>query len=154
MRVALIAFAFLAVAVAQATALPGPLAAKVAEIRAACGSKVVSAFRPGSRTPSGHLSLHATGQAVDMAGNPSCIYRHLRGWRGGYTTDYATAPGGAHVHISWGGREHGMRFAHRGGGTRYAARGSHASSARKRARQGASGQNNAPTGFLGHSAVP
>ncbi len=97
--------------------VPGALWAKVAQIKAACGSKVVSAHRPGSRTASGHISEHALGRAVDMQGNSACIYRMLRGWPGGYSTDYASAPGGPHVHISYGpgGREWGQRFAHRGG---------------------------------------
>ena len=96
--------------------VPGALLSKVAEIKAVCGSKVVSGHRPGSRTPSGHISEHALGRAVDMQGNPSCIYRLLRNWPGGYSTDYASAPGGPHVHISYGpgGREWGQRFAHSG----------------------------------------
>lgn len=57
------------------------------------------------------MSLHASGLAVDMAGNPGCIYARLRGWPGGYSTDYARV---RHVHISGpGGREDGLRFAHR-----------------------------------------
>ena len=34
------------------------------------------------------MSLHATGEAVDMRGNPSCVYAQLRDWPGGYSTDY------------------------------------------------------------------
>ena len=94
----------------------GPLAAKAREIASACGSKVISAVRhtriAGTRT----LSLHASGRAVDMQGNPSCIYRHLANWPGGYSIDYARV---RHVHISLGGREDGLRFAH-GGGSRKA----------------------------------
>lgn len=96
-----------------------PLAAKVTEIQSACGSRVISAVRntfvAGTRT----MSLHASGQAVDMSGNPSCIYAMLRGWPGGYSTDYGRV---AHVHISYGGREHGVRFVHGGGRTRHAHR--------------------------------
>jgi hypothetical protein len=92
-----------------------PLAAKAAEIVSGCGSRVVSGVRhtliAGTRT----LSLHASGRAVDVAGNPSCIYRHLAGWPGGYSTDYGRV---RHVHISYGGREDGLRFAH-GGGRRH-----------------------------------
>lgn len=97
--------------------VPGPLLAKVAELRAHCGAKVVSAHRAGARTPSGHVSEHALGRAVDVQGNPGCIYSRLRNWPGGYSTDYWSAPGGPHVHISYGpgGREWGVRFAHRGG---------------------------------------
>ncbi|NJL50414.1 MAG: hypothetical protein HC909_01525, partial [Blastochloris sp.] len=88
-----------------------PLADKAAEMFAACGARVISGVRhtrvAGTRT----MSLHARGQAIDMRGNPACIYRHLQGWPGGYTTDYGRA---RHVHISYGGREHGLRFAHGG----------------------------------------
>jgi hypothetical protein len=57
------------------------------------------------------ISLHASGRAVDISGNPKCIYRALAGWPGGYSTDYARI---RHVHISYapGGREWGARFAH------------------------------------------
>ena len=101
----------------------GPLASKARQIVASCGSRVVSGFRAGG----GH-SHHSTGNAVDLQGNPSCIYSMLRGWPGGVTTDYASAPGGAHVHVSYapGGREWGLRFAHRGGGYSSAARRSYA----------------------------
>ena len=59
-----------------------------------------------------------------MRGNPSCIYAHLKGWPGGYSTDYAAVQ---HVHISYnpGGQEWGLHFAHGGGhyrSTRYASR--------------------------------
>lgn len=106
--------------------VPGPLLAKVAELRAHCGAKVVSAHRPGARTPSGHVSNHAIGRAVDLQGNPGCMYARLRSWPGGVSTDYWTAPGGPHIHISYnpGGMEWGLRFAHRVG--------SYASAARKK----------------------
>jgi hypothetical protein len=84
------------------------LAAKAREITAACGSSVISAVsRRGNR------SNHPIGRAVDMRGNPSCIYAHLKGWPGGYSTDYRSA---GHVHISYnpGGQEWGLRFAHGG----------------------------------------
>ena len=89
-----------------------PLAAKTQQIVASCGSRVVSGVRHG-----GH-SNHSIGRAVDLQGNPGCIYSMLRGWPGGVSTDYASAPGGPHVHVSYspGGREWGLRFAHRGGG--------------------------------------
>lgn len=87
-----------------------PLRTKAAEIVSNCGSRVVSAVRHTRVIGSGRMSLHATGRAVDLAGNPRCIYAHLRRWRGGYSTDYARV---RHVHISWGGREHGIRFVHR-----------------------------------------
>lgn len=92
-----------------------PLAAKVAEIQSSCGSRVVSAVRHSYIAGTRRISLHASGKAVDMAGNPSCIYSHLAGWSGGYSTDYGRV---AHVHISYdatGGREMGIRFAHGGG---------------------------------------
>jgi hypothetical protein len=106
----------------------GPLAAKARQIAASCGSRVVSAVRAG-----GH-SHHSTGHAVDLQGNPSCIYAMLRGWPGGVSTDYGSAPGGPHVHVSYapGGREWGLRFAHRGGAARFAARsGGFSASARR-----------------------
>ena len=84
------------------------LAAKAREIASSCGSSVISAVsRRGNR------SNHPIGRAVDMRGNPSCIYGHLKGWPGGYSTDYRSA---GHVHISYnpGGQEWGLRFAHGG----------------------------------------
>lgn len=94
------------------------LADKVREIISTCGSTIWSTVRhtfiAGTRT----ISQHANGTAVDVHGNPSCIYAMLKGWPGGYTTDYARMN---HVHISYGGREHGLRFAH-GGGHRHARR--------------------------------
>lgn len=87
-----------------------PLAAKAREIVVACRARVISAVRhtfvAGTRT----LSLHASGRAVDIAGNPGCIYARLAAWPGGYSTDYGRV---GHVHISFGGREDGRRFAHR-----------------------------------------
>ena len=96
----------------------GPLADKAREIEGACGSRVTSGVRRGARVAGTHrLSLHSSGHAVDMQGNPACIYAHLRGWEGGYSTDYGRV---RHVHISLGGREDGRRFAHRVGRVRYA----------------------------------
>lgn len=95
------------------------LAAKVAEIADACGSRVISGVRHTYVAGTRRISLHASGKAVDMAGNPACIYAHLVGWAGGYSTDYARV---AHVHISYdpdGGREMGVHFRH-GAGRRYA----------------------------------
>jgi hypothetical protein len=88
------------------------LAAKTRQIVASCGSTIISAVsRRGNR------SNHPIGRAVDLQGNPGCIYAQLKGWPGGYSTDYAAA---RHVHISYnpGGQEWGLRFAH--GGTRTA----------------------------------
>lgn len=93
------------------------LAAKAREISAACGSRVISGVRHTRIAGSHRWSLHASGRAVDMQGNPGCIYAHLRGWSGGYSTDYGRV---RHVHISLGGREDGIRFSHRGGRTRLA----------------------------------
>ena len=91
-----------------------PLRAKAQEIVRACGSRVVSAYRPGARIPTGKLSNHARHRAVDLRGNPSCIYAHLKGWPGGYSVDYARAPGGPHVHVSYNrNMEWGARFSHR-----------------------------------------
>jgi hypothetical protein len=76
-----------------------------------CGSKVISAVRNTRVRGSGAISLHASGRAIDVAGNPSCIARHLAAWRGGASNDYHRIRPN-HFHISWGGREHGKRFAH------------------------------------------
>lgn len=89
-----------------------PLAAKAREIEAACGSRVISGRRHTRVAGTRRWSLHASGHAVDMAGNPSCIYARLRGWSGGYSTDYRRV---RHVHVSFGGREDGLRFVHRSG---------------------------------------
>lgn len=93
-----------------------PLADKAREIVSACGSKVVSSVRVGARVYGGSPSNHASGRAVDLQGNPSCIYAQLRGWPGGVSTDYWRAPGGPHVHVSYSpnGMEWGIRFVHRG----------------------------------------
>jgi hypothetical protein len=97
------------------------LAAKVAQIQSACpGAHVISTIRHTRIRGSGRLSLHATGEAVDMRGNPSCVYAQLRGWAGGYSTDYGRA---RHIHISLAanGREAGLRFAHGGKSHRHRA---------------------------------
>ncbi len=94
-----------------------PLAAKAQEICSACGSKVISAVSHRYVRGSGRLSLHASGRAVDITGNPGCIYAHLRGWPGGVSTDYATIrPNHVHISYSPNGREWGLRFAHYRGG--------------------------------------
>lgn len=95
-----------------------PLAAKTREISNACGSTVISARRHTRVAGTGRMSLHASGRAVDMRGNPGCIYAHLTGWPGGYSTDYGRVK---HVHISLGGSEDGLRFAHGGHRRHYAA---------------------------------
>lgn len=83
----------------------------VAQLKAQCGAKVISGYRPGARTPFGVRSCHATGQAVDMVGNYACMYRVLaRSHRGGYTLDSGRCK---HIHISWCKMEWGMRFNHR-----------------------------------------
>jgi hypothetical protein len=89
------------------------LAAKARQIASDCGSSIISAV-----SGRGIRSNHPAGRAVDMKGNPHCIYAHLKGWPGGYSTDYAAV---AHVHISYnpGGQEWGLRFAHGGGGHNY-----------------------------------
>lgn len=99
----------------SSSGLVAPLAAKVAEIQSACGSKLISGVRHTYIRGTRRISLHASGKAADMQGNPSCIYQHLSGWPGGYSTDYGRV---RHVHISYdeaGGREWGYRFAHGGG---------------------------------------
>ncbi len=100
----------------------GPLAAKAQELVDRCGSRVISAVRHTYVAGTRRISLHASGRAVDMAGSPGCMYAALRGWRGGYSIDYARV---RHIHISWAppsrgqrGREWGLRFVHRHVGTR------------------------------------
>lgn len=96
------------------------LAAKAGEIVGVCGSRVASGLRPGARVAgTRHPSLHASGRAVDLVGNPRCIYARLAGWPGGYSVDYGRV---RHVHVSLGGREDGLRFSHRGGGRRHGRR--------------------------------
>jgi hypothetical protein len=101
----------------------GPLASKVRQIQSACGSVVISSVRHTRVPRSRHMSLHASGRAVDLRGKPRCIYTQLRDWTrqgGGYSTDYGSVQ---HVHISYGGREAGLAFRHHGAGrTRYASR--------------------------------
>jgi hypothetical protein len=95
--------------------LPAELRAKVAEIIGACGTHVLRTFTPGALIAgTRHLSEHAFCRAADLAGNPACIYAHLRGFRGGVSTDYGRM---RHVHVSWhpGGWEQGVRFVHGGG---------------------------------------
>jgi uncharacterized protein YcbK (DUF882 family) len=90
------------------------LAAKVAQIQSACpGAHVISSVRHTRIRGTRRMSLHATGEAVDMRGNPSCVYAQLRDWPGGYSTDYGRA---RHIHISLAanGREAGLRFTHGG----------------------------------------
>ncbi|QLP98527.1 MAG: hypothetical protein HZY79_15655 [Rhodoblastus sp.] len=89
------------------------LAAKARAIVRACGSHVVSARRHTRVAGTRRMSLHARGLAVDLRGNPRCIYARLKGWRGGYSVDYRRVD---HAHVSGpGGREDGLRFVHRGG---------------------------------------
>lgn len=97
------------------TGIVPALAAKVAQIQSSCpGAQVISSVRHTRIRGSGRISLHATGEAVDMRGNPSCVYAQLRDWPGGYSTDYGRVQ---HVHISLAanGREAGLRFRHGGG---------------------------------------
>jgi hypothetical protein len=96
----------------SAAGIHGQLEAKAHEIVSNCGSTIISEFRRGARIAgSGHASMHASGRAVDIKGNPKCIYSHLQGWPGGYSVDYGSVQ---HVHISLGGFEDGVRFSHHG----------------------------------------
>lgn len=103
---------------------PAPLNAKIQEILTDCGSRIASSYRPGSVVAGrGGVSNHALHRAYDISYNPRCIYAHLHGWPGGYSTDYATAPGGPHVHISYNPhKEWGVRFVHRNPFLHYARR--------------------------------
>lgn len=98
---------------AQAAGLHGvypPLARKAMQMERVCGAVVISGVRPGAHVYGTHRrSLHASGHAVDMRGNPGCMYGLLRGWPGGYSTDYRSV---GHLHFSLGGSEDGRRFAH------------------------------------------
>jgi hypothetical protein len=97
---------------ASLASVHGQLAAKANEIVSSCGSTVISGMRPGARIAgTGHESMHASGRAVDIRGNPSCIYSHLHGWPGGYSVDYGAVQ---HVHVSLGGFEDGVHFSHGG----------------------------------------
>lgn len=92
-----------------------PLKSKIEEIVRECGAIVVSTDCRGGVTPN-----HREHRAVDinMPGRqgPACIYAHLKGWPGGVSTDYWTAPGVRHVHVSYNRKfEWGLRFAHNGG---------------------------------------
>lgn len=89
-----------------------PLKSKAQEIVRVCGAHIVSTDCRGGATPN-----HRLGLAVDIAmhgrASPACIYAHLKGWPGGVSTDYWTAPGTKHVHFSYN-RQHewGLRFSH------------------------------------------
>ena len=89
-----------------------PLKSKAQEIVRECGAHIVSTDCRGGATPN-----HRLGLAVDIAmhgrASPACIYAHLKGWPGGVSTDYWTAPGTKHVHFSYN-RQHewGLRFSH------------------------------------------
>ena len=103
-----------------ANGLVGPLADKVAEIVKTCGSRLISAVRHTFIAGTRRISLHASGKAADVAGNPSCIYAALKDWKGGYSVDYGRV---AHVHLSYdpdGRREWGARFVHGGHRRHYA----------------------------------
>lgn len=86
------------------------LAAKIASIQSACpGTVVISALRHTYVAGTRRMSLHASGNAVDVRGPYGCIYSQLSGWPGGYSTDASRVK---HIHISYGGREDGLRFRH------------------------------------------
>ena len=99
---------------------PVPLQKMVATLQSECGARITAAYRPGARVAgSGRPSLHASKKAVDLqARNPSCLYATLKRARyaGGWSTDYRAVN---HLHMSWGGREHGRRFAHYSGSRSY-----------------------------------
>lgn len=128
MRALLAALSFLLVAMPAEAAgvsmsgVVGALVTKANEIVSACGSVVLSGVRRGAVVAgTHHASLHASGHAIDIRGNPSCIYGRLRNWSGGVSTDYGSVQ---HVHFSLGGREDGLRFRH-GSHRRHASRHRH-----------------------------
>lgn len=103
------------------------LADKARELQRECGSYVISAVRNTRIAGTRRISLHASGEAVDIAGNPDCMYANLRNWPGGVSTDYHRIRP-AHIHLSLAERsrrEMGARFAH--GGQRKARRVQYAS---------------------------
>lgn len=88
-----------------------PLLTKLADIQASCpGTVVISAVRHTRIAGSRRMSLHASGQAVDVRGPYPCIYAQIQDWPGGYSTDAKRV---RHIHISIGGHEDGLRFVHR-----------------------------------------
>ena len=94
-----------------------PLARKARQIVRTCGSRIISTVRRTRVRGSGRWSLHRYGHAVDISGNPRCIYRMLRGWPGGVSVDYSRIrPRHVHVSYSPNGREWGTRFTHYRGG--------------------------------------
>lgn len=101
------------------------LAAMTRKLVSLCGATVISGVRRTYVRGSGRRSLHWDGRAVDIVGNPDCMYAQLRNdkYAGGYSTDYYRIRPN-HLHLSWGGREHGRRFAHwQPGKKHYAKRG-------------------------------
>ena len=103
------------------TGQPAPLVSKVHELERDCGARVISGFRPGARVAgTRRISNHALNLADDMVGNYTCMYAHLRGWPGGYSTDSGRVH---HIHISYNRqKEWGARFVHGGGYRHYASR--------------------------------
>ena len=95
------------------------LASLARTLAAVCGSKIISAVRHTYVRGSGKLSLHASGRAIDVSGNPSCIARMTASWPGGVSNDYfKIRPNHYHISYSPGGREWGSRFAHYSGRNR------------------------------------
>src|SRR5215203_6610809 len=67
----------------------GPLASKVRQIQSACGSVVISSVRRTRVARSRHMSLHASGRAVDLKGIPVAFTHN---YAAGLVTGVATAP--------------------------------------------------------------
>lgn len=88
------------------------LVKKAHELQRRCGCIIISA-----RAFRRNRSLHPSGRAMDAHRNPECIRKVMKGWKGGMSNDYwrvaRILPVLPHYHISWGGSEHGTRFAHR-----------------------------------------
>jgi hypothetical protein len=96
----------------ESGAIVASLAAIAQDIASGCGSTIISGVRHTYVAGTNRISCHASGQAVDMSGNPSCIYQKLQNWPGGYSTDYGRM---GHVHISSCMAEWGAHFQHGGG---------------------------------------
>lgn len=104
-RIVIACFAAVLSFQAQAASLGGI----ASELRSKCGAKVIAGTVNRNVAGTNMRSCHAMGQAIDVTGNYACIYKVLKKWPGGYTTD----PGRCkHVHISSCKREWGLRFRH------------------------------------------
>jgi uncharacterized protein YcbK (DUF882 family) len=104
-------------ATVNTSCLPGSIKAALARVQAQCGGvTIISAHRASATIAgSGKPSYHASCRAADFTMRDyRCGMRALAGWGGGLSTDPHRV---AHLHMDLGPR---IRFAHGGGGSRYA----------------------------------